>query len=108
MGIYIANGGQDLKLIPLIPLLARMLSFARMCSSHCYRFSRMAHDKSVIYLCLQEQCKDAHALLVKEAPKLFHVRDWSQNLVSMKDCKWGSFMDCKLFRFQKRSSKRNK
>ena len=59
----------------------------------------MAHDKTIVYLCLQIRCEDSHKLLLRLASEhKWMVDDISQELTSMPSCKWGLDMECKLLK----------
>jgi len=63
----------------------------------------LSHPKTVIYLCLQERCKDSHQLLLKEAIRYgFRVEDISETVYDDKDlarsCGFGRALECKLLK----------
>jgi predicted nicotinamide N-methyase len=59
----------------------------------------MAHDKTIVYLCLQIRCEDSHKLLLRLASEHhWKVDDISQELSSMPSCSWGLDMECKLLK----------
>ena len=57
----------------------------------------LAHDATVIYLCLQERCKDSHQLLFQKATDHeFLVQDISAQVASTQECEWGKDLECCL------------
>ena len=61
----------------------------------------LSHKDTVIYLCLQERCKDSHQLLLMEAIKYgFHIHDISQQVFDdYPSCNFGHALECKLLKF---------
>ena len=64
----------------------------------------LSHSHTVIYLCLQERCKDSHELLLGEATNYgFCVEDISEavyNDETLADsCGFGRVLECKLLKF---------
>jgi len=61
----------------------------------------LSHKDTVIYLCLQERCKDSHQLLLMEAIKYgFHIHDISQQVFDdTPSCNFGHALECKLLKF---------
>ena len=86
----------------------------------------LSHPHTVIYLCLQERCRDSHRLLLKEAISYgFRVEDISETVYQDErlapSCSFGRALECKLLRFtvvaaerappnrnKKKKSKKNK
>lgn len=69
----------------------------------------LSHKETVGYLCLQERCKDSHALLLKKAKDYgFHIEDISSEYESFTSCKWGKQLECCLLKFIKISKRRKK
>lgn len=59
----------------------------------------MAHDTTVVYLCLQIRCEDSHKLLLtKAAAYQWHLDDISHELAAIPECAWGLAMDCHLLK----------
>ncbi|KAI2510513.1 Protein-lysine methyltransferase [Fragilaria crotonensis] len=59
----------------------------------------MAHDTTVVYLCLQIRCEDSHKLLLtKAAAYQWHLDDVSHELAAIPECAWGLAMDCHLLK----------
>ena len=57
----------------------------------------MAHERTIVYLCLQIRCEDSHQLLLRKASTFnWKVDDISQELKNMLSCSWGLDMECKL------------
>mmetsp|Transcript_26996 Transcript_26996/g.63383 ORF Transcript_26996/g.63383 Transcript_26996/m.63383 type:complete len:393 (-) Transcript_26996:365-1543(-) len=64
----------------------------------------LSHSRTVIYLCLQERCRDSHRLLLQEATGYgFRVDDISETVYQderlARFCSFGRALECKLFRF---------
>lgn len=64
----------------------------------------LSHSQTVIFLCLQERCKDSHQLLLKEAIRYgFLVDDISATVYTDKElaptCSFGRALECKLLKF---------
>mmetsp|Transcript_19916 Transcript_19916/g.43281 ORF Transcript_19916/g.43281 Transcript_19916/m.43281 type:complete len:377 (-) Transcript_19916:432-1562(-) len=63
----------------------------------------LSHPHTVIYLCLQERCKDSHQLLLKEACCYgFRVNDISKAVYENEElapsCRFGRALECKLLK----------
>ena len=57
----------------------------------------MAHEQTIVYLCLQIRCEDSHQLLLRKASTFnWKVKDISPELENMLSCSWGLDMECKL------------
>jgi len=64
----------------------------------------LSHPQTVIYLCLQERCKDSHDLLLKEAGRFgFLVSDISEAVYENEElaplCRFGRALECRLLKF---------
>lgn len=64
----------------------------------------LSHPRTVVYLCLQERCKDSHRLLLREANNFgFCVEDISETVYQderlARYCRFGRALECKLLRF---------
>jgi hypothetical protein len=64
----------------------------------------LSHPRTVIYLCLQERCKDSHELLLGEATNYgFCVEDISEAVYNDETlahcCGFGRVLECKLLKF---------
>ena len=60
----------------------------------------LSHDETIIYLCLQERCKDSHDLLLNKAIDYnFHIQDITTDYLQYTSCKWGKELDCCLLKF---------
>ena len=57
--------------------------------------SKMSHEQTNIYLCLQERCKDAHELLLQKIPNYFTYQNITNQLQT--HCYWGIQLDCQLY-----------
>lgn len=61
----------------------------------------LSHQGTTILLCLQERCKDSHALLLRAAPNYdFVVEDISQVVTRVPTCEWGRALDCHILRLR--------
>jgi predicted nicotinamide N-methyase len=59
----------------------------------------MAHDTTVVYLCLQIRCEDSHQLLLTMAAAYqWDLEDVSHELAAIPECAWGLAMDCHLLK----------
>eukprot|EP00536_Pseudo-nitzschia_multiseries_P012197 jgi/Psemu1/290135/fgenesh1_pg.451_\ len=63
----------------------------------------LSHPRTVVYLCLQERCKDSHDLLLKEAIRFgFLVSDISETVYENVElapfCSFGRALECKLLK----------
>jgi hypothetical protein len=64
----------------------------------------LSHPSTVVYLCLQERCKDAHELLLSMASSHgFCIEDVSKAVYEdealAESCGFGNLLDCKLLKF---------
>ena len=81
----------------------------------------LSHSNTVTYLCLQERCKDSHAILLKETSrkgskgndirndcsKEIILEDITNDVTSIPECSWGSTMDCYVFKLTMKNNSRN-
>lgn len=59
----------------------------------------MAHQDTVVYLCLQIRCEDSHHLLLDKAAHYgWQLQDISHELATRPDCAWGLSMECHLLK----------
>ena len=59
----------------------------------------MAHDTTVVYLCLQIRCEDSHQLLLSKAEThQWNLEDVSHELEAIPECTWGLAMDCHVLK----------
>jgi hypothetical protein len=58
----------------------------------------MAHDDTVIYLCLQVRCADSHTLFLEEARNIFGFEVEHIDLNDIPECQWGVELECILLR----------
>ena len=60
----------------------------------------MAHDQTIVYLCLQIRCEDSHKLLMTPATegRRWKVKDVSGKLQQHPECAWGLQMECHLLK----------
>jgi hypothetical protein len=55
----------------------------------------LAHDDTLILLCLQERCKDSHRLLLESAKDYdLTVADISSEVTAVPSCEWGQDLEC--------------
>jgi predicted nicotinamide N-methyase len=55
----------------------------------------LAHDDTLILLCLQERCKDSHQLLLETAKDYdLAVADISSEVTAVPSCEWGRDLEC--------------
>ncbi|OEU23016.1 hypothetical protein FRACYDRAFT_233182 [Fragilariopsis cylindrus CCMP1102] len=68
----------------------------------------LSHKDTVIYLCLQERCKDSHQLLLMEAIKYgFHIHDISQQVFDdTPSCDFGHALELKTRHSRKAETKK--
>lgn len=60
----------------------------------------LAHSKTKILLCLQERCKDSHAMLLdKASAHQLQVSDISREVTQVPGCQWGEELDCCILQF---------
>ena len=64
----------------------------------------LSHSRTIVYLCLQERCRDSHELLLGEAIKYgFRIEDISEavynDLSLAHSCSFGRALECKLLKF---------
>lgn len=64
----------------------------------------LSHSGTLIYLCLQERCRDSHRLLLKEASFYgFAIEDISETVYNdetlRRSCGFGRALECKLLKF---------
>merc|ERR1712224_659575 len=64
----------------------------------------LSHPHTVIYLCLQERCRDSHSLLLQEAINYgFAIKDISESVYQDETlvdlCRFGRALECKLLKF---------
>jgi len=62
----------------------------------------LSDHSTVIWLCLQERCPEAHSALLKLAPKYFTLEDASDNLRATPGCAFASELDCVLLKLSRR------
>lgn len=61
----------------------------------------MCHEGTKVWLCLQERCSDAHALLKARMPEVFRVvRDRSSDLAETPGCGAAEDLECFLFELE--------
>jgi predicted nicotinamide N-methyase len=59
----------------------------------------LSHKNTVIFLCLQERCKDSHQLLLETAKDHeLMVQDISDDVTSLPTCEWGKDLECKVLK----------
>jgi predicted nicotinamide N-methyase len=59
----------------------------------------MAHQETVVYLCLQIRCEDSHQLLLDKATNYgWQLQDISHELAVRSQCAWGLVMECRLLK----------
>ena len=69
----------------------------------------LSHDQTIVYLCLQERCKDSHELLLNKAKDYdFIIQDISTDYEAFSSCKWGKELECCLLKFTVLQPKKNK
>jgi hypothetical protein len=69
----------------------------------------LAHDQTMIYLCLQERCKDSHQLLLDKAKDHeLEVHDISEEVTSVSTCEWGKELECCLLKLTVTPTKEKK
>ena len=78
--------------------------------------SATCHAHSVVYLCFQERCADAHRLFMELAPSYFDVTDETSLMHDTDGCSYARDLDCWLLKLsnvkrkkdKKKKSKKNK
>ena len=65
---------------------------------------RFSHAGTVVWLCLQERCADAHRELLDVAPRYFQVTDESEKLGATKGCESAGDLDVILLRLKPREA----
>ena len=73
--------------------------------------SATCHAHSVVYLCFQERCADAHRLFMELAPSYFDVTDETTLMHGTGGCSYARDLDCWLLKLsnvkRKKKSKTN-
>jgi predicted nicotinamide N-methyase len=69
----------------------------------------LSHKNTVIFLCLQERCKDSHRLLLETAKDHdLMVQDISDDVASLPTCEWGKDLECKVLKLTVRCNTEDK
>lgn len=66
----------------------------------------LSDERTVVYLCFQERCPDAHKTLLELAPRYFEVFDDSELLSATGGCQFTQELECWLIRLTGRKGKR--
>ena len=64
----------------------------------------LSHENTIIYLCLQERCKDSHQLLLSKATSSQHgfvLENITNTVTSIPSCQWGATMECQVLKLTK-------
>jgi predicted nicotinamide N-methyase len=62
----------------------------------------VAHANTTVWLCMQERCPDAHAVLMDKVSVYFDMRDMSSHLAAAPGCKSAAELECFLLRLTRR------
>ena len=63
----------------------------------------LSHKETRIFLCLQERCADAHALLLSSANEFgLNISNITEVVTKTPNCEWGQELDCQILQFHVR------
>ena len=69
----------------------------------------LSHSKTIIYICVQERCSEAHATFLRKASKYFSLADRTENLRITSGCSWGvSDLESRLYILTDKVERRGK